>query len=248
MKTLGFTMAEILITIGIIGIVASMTLPGVLGHYKEKATVTQLKRTYSILSNAFNLAIYENGPVSSWYTESDDFSTVKKKTFNNISKYLNIVKYCENLQSGCYFDGYIKNLKSEPIISYNIERQGYKMILSDGTMIQIANDPNRLFKGCNLGKSKICDQILVDINGKNRPNTKGVDIFLFYITDNGIIPCGLANDGGYNNNFLRRCNINSQIGAASEYGDACAGWVLTYENMNYLHCSDLNWDGNKKCD
>ena len=40
----GFTLAEVLITLGIIGIVAAMTLPALVGKYKDKVLVTQVKK------------------------------------------------------------------------------------------------------------------------------------------------------------------------------------------------------------
>ena len=45
----GFTLAEVLITLGIIGVVAALTLPSLIQNYKEKATVTAVKESYSIL-------------------------------------------------------------------------------------------------------------------------------------------------------------------------------------------------------
>ena len=45
-----FTLAEVLITLGIIGIVAAMTLPTLIGKYQKKQTVTQLKKSYTEIS------------------------------------------------------------------------------------------------------------------------------------------------------------------------------------------------------
>ena len=47
-----FTLAEILITLGVIGIVAAITMPTLIQNHKKKVAVTQLKATYSILSQA----------------------------------------------------------------------------------------------------------------------------------------------------------------------------------------------------
>ena len=44
----GFTLAEVLITLGIIGIIAAMTLPSIIGHYKKKALQEQFKVAYSL--------------------------------------------------------------------------------------------------------------------------------------------------------------------------------------------------------
>lgn len=51
-KLRAFTMAEVLITLGIIGIVAAMTLPSLIGNYQKKQTAIQLKKFYSIMQQA----------------------------------------------------------------------------------------------------------------------------------------------------------------------------------------------------
>lgn len=55
-KIKAFTMAEVLITLGIIGIVACMTMPGVIKNYQKKVTVECLKQTYSMLQQAVMLS------------------------------------------------------------------------------------------------------------------------------------------------------------------------------------------------
>lgn len=52
MKIKAFTLAEVLITLGIIGIVAAMTLPIIVGKYQERVLVTAAQKAYSIMSNA----------------------------------------------------------------------------------------------------------------------------------------------------------------------------------------------------
>ena len=52
-----FTLAEVLITLGIIGVVAAMTLPTLVGEYQKKQTATQLKKFYSIMQQAITRAI-----------------------------------------------------------------------------------------------------------------------------------------------------------------------------------------------
>ncbi len=60
MKIKAFTMAEVLITLGIIGIVAAMTMPVLIGKYQKHVTVTRLQKVYSVLSQAVNFAIKDN--------------------------------------------------------------------------------------------------------------------------------------------------------------------------------------------
>lgn len=61
----GFTLAETLITLGIIGVVAAITIPNLQKSYFEK-TVSTLRETQSILSQAIRMAEEENGDVSGW--------------------------------------------------------------------------------------------------------------------------------------------------------------------------------------
>ena len=39
-----FTLAEVLVTLGIIGVVASLTMPGLMGNYQKKANITAMKK------------------------------------------------------------------------------------------------------------------------------------------------------------------------------------------------------------
>ncbi|MDR1168777.1 MAG: prepilin-type N-terminal cleavage/methylation domain-containing protein, partial [Heliobacteriaceae bacterium] len=57
----GFTLAEVLITLGIIGIIAALTMPALISDYKEKATVAKLKKVYSIFSQVMLQAQAEHG-------------------------------------------------------------------------------------------------------------------------------------------------------------------------------------------
>lgn len=66
MQRRGFTLAEVLITLGIIGVVAAMTVPNLIQSTKDKRNYTQLKATQSILANAIRLAEEEYGDMSGW--------------------------------------------------------------------------------------------------------------------------------------------------------------------------------------
>lgn len=60
----GFTLAEVLITLGIIGVVAAMTIPNLITAHQKKVTVTKLQRAISILNQAYRLSYEENGDAS----------------------------------------------------------------------------------------------------------------------------------------------------------------------------------------
>ena len=54
-----FTLAEVLITLGIIGIVAAMTIPSLVQDYREKAQVTRVKKFYSVFAQAYAMALQD---------------------------------------------------------------------------------------------------------------------------------------------------------------------------------------------
>ena len=60
-RNAAFTLAEVLITLGIIGIVAAMTMPSLIANYKEKEIITKAKKTYSVVTQAFKLAQADAG-------------------------------------------------------------------------------------------------------------------------------------------------------------------------------------------
>jgi len=61
-----FTLAEVLITLGIIGVVAAMTMPVLMQNHKKQVTVARLKKAYNTISNAISLSEIDNGPMSDW--------------------------------------------------------------------------------------------------------------------------------------------------------------------------------------
>ena len=63
---LGFMLAEVLITLGIIGVVAALTLPVLIQNYQKKATATSVKKAYSELNQIIESAKADYGDPSGW--------------------------------------------------------------------------------------------------------------------------------------------------------------------------------------
>lgn len=80
-----FTLAEILITLGIVGIVAAMTLPSLIQDYQISANINRLKNTYSILSQAVKASEADNGFVYEW-----DFVSITPKKISVKIKDINM--------------------------------------------------------------------------------------------------------------------------------------------------------------
>ena len=221
-KKAGFTLAEVLITLGIIGIVAAMTMPALVGKYQEKSTVTRVKKFYSMMSQALNFAIAEHGTVDTWeyYDNGTTFSKQSSIEFAEyFKKYLKITKDC-GPNPGCLANTEIKYLNdSDKWSNYDSDKH-YKMILADGTYLWLRNH----YINCSQidgdgapGKENTCGILWIDVNGKNQPNTFGRDVFVFYIKKDRITP---------------NPDLCEDLTAR---GWGCSNYILTHGDMNYLH-------------
>lgn len=233
-----------LITLGIIGVVAAMTLPSLITKTKEKEAVSQLKKVHSTLENAYRLAQNEHSEITNWFSENN--TAVNSEIFyKNLKPYLKVMKEC-GFERGCLTAGPVKTLDGRNYADYDASTSEYRIILADGTSVMFYLNS----AGCQesydiddeLVQHNACGNIKVDINGtKKGEYTMGKDFFIFDITTRGIIATGIQNDAW---GFEKYCNTSK---TTSANGRSCAAWVLYNENMDYLHCNDLSWDGKKKC-
>lgn len=82
----GFTLAEVLITLGIIGVVASLTIPSLIQSYKNQVVETRLKKVYSVMNQAIQRAEADYGAKESWnFGKADFFETY-------LAPYINVLK------------------------------------------------------------------------------------------------------------------------------------------------------------
>ena len=245
-RRVAFTLAEVLITLGIIGVVAAITLPSLIQRNIEKQRVAQLKKAYSELSQAYNLAIAENGSPTEWgmggmYEEKSHYIMA-----NNMRKFLKLSVDCvdmtaEQTRVNCGHDNLYRDYPSQYDKSFR-----RLVVLSDGTLVNI-----RTYTGlCNFyygSIENICGVISVDLNGATPPNRNGEDKFDIFITRDKLIPAGIE---GALLSFEKACNRKiAQPFPAYTDGNmyACTAWVLYNENMDYLHCDGLSWEGKHSC-
>lgn len=228
-KRKGFSLAETLITIGIIGMVATMTIHVITPQINDKATTARLKKTYSALQQALLKAVAENGPVDSWGISMEPGYGGEKILLHNIAKHLNTIKICEN-GVGCFPNRTYKNIDGTNYVNWNILTNRSAVILADGTLV--------MFNTSSAGGFSDFGQIYVDINGAKPPNQVGVDFFYFYLFQNTLIPSGAPARFG-TQFFIEHCLKDS--------GFACAAWVVYNGNLDYLYCSDLSWENKHQC-
>ena len=139
---LGFTLAEVLITLGIIGVVAALTMPMLIGHFEKITTATKLKKFYSVMAQATDKAMSENEDWSTW-----DYSLSAKDFFNKYyASNLKVVKImCKNHNS--YFQEF-----QECGNNSSFNNSGRYMVLEDGTIFTLRKgDSKNTIAGFYLG-------------------------------------------------------------------------------------------------
>ena len=91
----GFTLAEVLITLGIIGVVVALTLPSVIANYQKEKTLSYVKKFYNEINNVVRMSVVDNGDVELWMPDAHVNSYTQNLDF--ISRYLlpyiNYLKY-----------------------------------------------------------------------------------------------------------------------------------------------------------
>lgn len=220
MKKTAFTLAEVLITLGIIGIVAAMTIPTLIQKNFEKQTVAKLRETQSILSQAMRMAEDEYGDPSGWGLTGNN-SESAELIAKNLKPFLKLAADCgiKDTKYACVSKNQYKRLNGENHGDYAISRTDcYKIALLNGSSIWWrTSEPSE-------------DRYItfwIDVNGKYQPNMYGKDLFVFVYEkhSNSIKPLGSNKKDGY---WQNSCTKNST-------GFGCAYYVLQNQNMNYLH-------------
>ena len=189
-KKAAFTLAEILITLGIIGIVAAMTIPTLVSNYQKKQTVTKLQKAYSTLSNMTLMLHADN----SYDSLSGEVNAEKTKQFFNdyVLRYFkspvispNGVCMFSEAQSGCVAYKYLNNTAYNESIftSYGLGR--IYLTSNEGVsyyfynihwVLETDEYGNIVSQHAEYSSSP---KVLVDLNGTKQPNVLGKDIFYF---------------------------------------------------------------------
>lgn len=243
-----FSLAETLIALFIIGILAIVTIPGIAQCYQESVTVTRVKKIYSELSQTFRLAMFKYGTPDNWvpsggygYIDNAGVSTYYNLvtpaasnliSLNNIIDGMSILEDC-GVNSGCpSVDTYSSLDGTEDTQRFNSNQYRAGGVLNNGMFLAVTNNTTR----CNSklgGIENVCGTIWVDVNGHKSPNKYGVDVFPFYYTKTGIVPFG-ANNG----DLSIWCNKNATY---VNNGQNCTAWVLDRGNMDYLD-KTVSWN------
>ena len=251
-KATAFTLAETLVVMGIIGVVAALTIPNLNQSTGDREKVAKVKKIYANLEDAFGRATAVYGPIEEWFINLPEDLTANQRLADRMTEFMKISKNC-GTGSGCFADGEYPELygdsnSEEP----NARSAEPKVLLADGTAFAF----HIRFDDCSSADwgatsdspvAKTCGLIYVDIDGPKGPNTQNKDYFRFYVTSTGIYPEGGKNSAdGEDNGMLKYvCFVEGWI---------CTGWVIETGNMDYLKANEgvcpngteLSWE-NTSC-
>ncbi len=167
-----FTLAEVLITLAIIGVVAAMTIPTLVANYQKKAIPIRIKKVYAELTQVIQLSQAENGPMVSWNlapSYEDGNRANLKNTKEVLSKY--ILPYYKGISECSTGHDYTCGMPSSS--------QGVNYRLNNGVGISFLVAPYA---------SKIYCTVSVKFNNENL--ISGKDWFYFEITNGRVLPYG----------------------------------------------------------
>lgn len=215
-----FTLAEVLITLGIIGVVAAMTIPTLMQKYYEKQTVAKLKETYSILSQALKSASQEEGLPEEWDCIEPN-KTCAQKGSEILKKHLKIAADCGVLdpKETCIASGEYTSLDGYQKWDFSKNTSDYKMKLLNGTSFWFR------FSTTSEKSHGMIMTFKIDTNGAKKPNVSGRDLFfLRYYEGKGLILEGSPETVSYKTSCLN----------SKQSGTGCAYYVVNFGNMDYL--------------
>lgn len=227
-KEPAFTLAEVLITLGIIGVVAALTIPTLITNYKARKLHTQFLKSYSTIQQAYKLM------------QNDDVS-MDPTTYNTETYYKTFINYLQapydcglfgkigainknNNGLPCYRRNGNSDSDMKPYKSLDNKANAVGYLLDDG---QIAmQDGSLILFENNAIEGKVF--ISVDLNGYNNlPNRWGYDLFTFQLIDEEIKTMG--DTGTQYTDFDKYCNTRV---SNSLNGIACA--QKAKENTDYF--------------
>ena len=236
LKKAAFTLAEVLITLGIIGVVAAMTLPSLIQNYHEKQRVTQLKKAYSVMQNAFLMAQEEYGDVTDWGLtitntgeKDDDGNDIldnsgTENVMNILMKYVEKSKIPQNS-----YIGYVESIDGRQAFwPWEVSADKY-FYLKDGTVVTMGWISSLDCNGDYQGKKIVCSDFWIVFPKKSKMKI-GVDVFNFLFTTEGFKPNSTTNGV--------KCNAFEAVGRADINGRGCSAHALYNGNMDYLHKKD----------
>lgn len=250
-----FTLAEVLITLGIIGVVASLTIPSLVKTYQKQSYAAAQKKAYAELSQVFKLYMVNEGVMDLSQTSMFATNNNYDKLNEIVKKYFKIARPCRdeanNYDNSCiitesYLDPSLSSFSHTFYPSlFTADGMGFDFVLANSSDCK----PNYKIPSTMKG---VCIYVDVDINGPKPPNKWGRDYVMYYLIESDgnvtfqysrefaqykqFMDTGQINNWDKSNYYWRYnkvCGDEGSSNVAGILGDCVArlrdeGWKMTY--------------------
>lgn len=232
-----FTLAEVLITLGVIGVVAAMTIPVLISSYQKKVIETTLKEDFSIFSQVNKMMVANDVALDLGTADKSD-EAIKQWFDTYMLPYINVSNVCYNepgcwskyidttMLNGQWFTECTKNIGCGVNYISFIMNNGSKVALDIGN-----NEQLRSIFGVD-STAATCLKMYVDVNGDKKPNRLGIDTFLMTFTEDGFVPAGFSKTP---EELKQNCTTNST-----------GYWCMTHIKNNGWTIPDDVWKSRNK--
>ena len=213
---LGFTLAEVLITLGIIGVVAALTIPTLMANYRKNVALNKLKKAYTEISQAFKMAELDYGPCEYWdYGTAFDGDSAVNFMNKYLVPYMNVVKNCGK-GTGCW-NGDVYSLSGVRNFTYGDNSTlTAKIIVNSGYTI-----------GITSGGTYVAVQINLNGPSKAKKSIMGKDLFFGRLKSNENNSCRFVAGGqGSTESSLLNGDQSCSISGGATDGMACLGLII----------------------
>ncbi len=147
LKRQAFTLAEVLITLGIIGVVAALTLPALINNYEKSVVETRMQKFYTNINAALKLSIVENGDMVDWTFPQDYYDADGSEQFFNT-----------------YLKNNLQYLKTVPRVTTSWPTNGIEVDLNDGSAFVLSDTWITYYPNANKKLRSGVDSFIFIIN------------------------------------------------------------------------------------
>ena len=193
-KRVAFTLAEVLITLGVIGVVAAISMPVLMSTYRKRQLETQIKAAYSTIQQTLRFAEVDGVSYDMAIQDGNDASM--KEWFDTfMAPHLKVEQVCYN-KPGCWHKkGIVKSMTGAAPRYENNNGIGGNIItfkIAKGVMFNI--DGNTAADMASFGIDTDSDGLTFyfDANGDTPPNRIGKDIYIMVWSSQGLVPAGYS--------------------------------------------------------
>ena len=144
-RNAAFTLAEVLITLGIIGVVAALTMPALINNHLKITTENRVKKFYSTINQAVKMSEAENGSYEFWdYPDSDNAEETKAFFNKYFAKYMNVLKITDKSRDITDSNGNLTG-QENTIVVYLSDGSGFTMRASGGIDIIFCPSASKIY-------------------------------------------------------------------------------------------------------